>query len=193
MINILFVFVVILFFFSSCAQSELNDVTLLSRGAQIGNSSDASNIINFQNTGTYEDFLLKILTFESDVDPARAAEYKKNYYSHDKVYTYQKVSSPGRVVRDVSGNPESQTLELRDFFTAIGIFSLYNPDSSDPATMFKTMQYSVVNYLGFIGYQFSESDLQALGYYNYARDSGVIPYIISTWMSRTGRMECVTR
>ena len=125
---------------------------------------------------TYADFLTAIRTFESSIDPKRALWYAANY-NNPTVQPYQKVEYPGRVIRDDKGNPEVSTTSIKGYFEKIGVDKLYTPGSVDPR-MFYKMQYSVINFLGFVGYQFSEQDLWALGYYTNYDQSG-LPKIYS--------------
>ncbi len=124
--------------------------------------------------GTYKDFLNALRTFESSIDPGQAAFYTKNY-NNPKAVTYQQVVSPGRVIRDNDGHPEVETTSVKRYFEKLGIDQLYIPGSADP-NMFVKMQYSVTNFLGFIGYQFSEQDLWVLGYYTHYDAEGLREY-----------------
>ncbi len=117
---------------------------------------------------TYTEFLEAVLTFESSIDPKMAAEYKD-----PTAIEYQKVEKnseenyiPGRVVRNASGNYLTETTSYKTYFHKIGVDHLYIPGSPSPE-MFKKMQYAVINFLGFVGYRFSELDLQILGYYEH--------------------------
>ncbi len=78
-----------------------------------------------------------------------------------------KVEYPGRVVGDVeTGKPiELHNLTIAEYFKSIGISHLYSP--TDPSHNWRQMQATVTNYLGFVGFQFQESDLQDLGYYKF--------------------------
>lgn len=115
---------------------------------------------------TYEDFIDAVWAYESSIDPARRDYYDDNW--NTPVTDYPEVEYPGRVVRDpATGEPvQKKNLTIEEYFTAIGIVELY--DSRDPDIPWKRIQAAVTNYLGFIGFQFQESDLQALGYYKYA-------------------------
>ncbi len=124
--------------------------------------------------GTYDDFLTAVRTFESSIDPKQAAYYAENYNNPNAI-KYSQVEYPGRVIRDYkTGKPLSSITSIKGYFKKIGVDHLYDPKSTDP-NMFKLMQYSVTNYLGFIGYQFSEQDLHDLGYYNYHKDAQGLP------------------
>ncbi len=120
---------------------------------------------------SYQDFLDALRAFESSIDPAQAAYYAKNYHNPHAIQ-YQKVDYPGRVVRDQHGNPEVETTSVQRYFQKLGIDHLYTPGSTDPK-MFHRMQYSVLNFLGFVGYQFSEQDLWSLGYYTHFDAEGL--------------------
>ncbi len=122
---------------------------------------------------TYDDFLEAIMTFESSIDPAQADYYAENYNTPNAVH-YQRVEYPGRVLRDINGNTVSVGMSIKQYFDTIGVGDIYVRGSKDPE-MFKQMQYSTTNYLGFIGYQFSESDLWDLGYYTNYTDIPVPP------------------
>ena len=112
---------------------------------------------------TYDDFLTAIRTFESTIDPKNAQYYADNYDNPSAV-PYPKVEYPGRVIRDNQGDPEKSTTSVKRYFQKIGVDHLYTKGTTDPE-VFKKMQYAVINYLGFVGYQFSEQDLWVLGYY----------------------------
>ena len=117
------------------------------------------------NHGDYTDFLTAIRTFECSIDP-KDADYYDKHYEDDKAVTYQQVEYPGRVIRDKNGVPLHSTTSIKGYFIKLGIDKLYTRGSSDPE-MFRQMQYAVMNYLGFVGYQFSEHDLWDLGYYSH--------------------------
>jgi len=132
---------------------------------------------------SYDDFLTAIRIFESSIDPALAAWYTQNYNTPGTV-TYQDVEYPGRVVRDSTGQTTSSPASVKQYFARIGVDSLYTPGSSDPK-MFRQMQYHVINYLGFVGYQFSEQDLWDLNYYTHYDTAGLPMYYadvpVSNW------------
>ena len=116
---------------------------------------------------TYDDFIDAVWAFESDIDPAQQSRYNENWNNPVAGY-YPTVTSPGRVVRDkTTGEPvkSAQQLTYQQLFAAIGLKDLYDPN--DPNPDWKTIQASVVNYLGFVGFQFQESDLNDLGYYTF--------------------------
>ncbi|MCY4304843.1 MAG: hypothetical protein OXC62_08735 [Aestuariivita sp.] len=117
-------------------------------------------------TKSYDNFINKLWAFESDVDPAKQAWYNENW-TKPVAGTYPLVSYPGRVKRDPkTGEPlESGPLTVQQLFFAIGLKDFYDP--SDPSPDWKTIQSNVINYLGFVGFQFQESDLNDLGYYNF--------------------------
>ncbi len=133
--------------------------------------------------GSYEDFLTALRTFESSIDPTQAQYYKDNY-NNPLAMSYQKVETdatgaliPGRVVRDDNGHPLIETTSIKKYFEKIGVDDLYNPDTATYDT-FITMQYSVINFIGFVGYQFSEQDLWVLGYYTHYDDTGLKEYYV---------------
>ncbi|MGO4743241.1 hypothetical protein [Serratia quinivorans] len=120
---------------------------------------------NKYNHGDYTDFLTAIRTFECSIDPLEA-NYYDAHYEDDKAVSYQQVEYPGRVIRDKDGVPLLSTTSIKGYFIKLGIDKYYTRGSSDPE-MFRKMQYAVMNYLGFVGYQFSEHDLWDLGYYHH--------------------------
>lgn len=133
--------------------------------------------------GDYTDFLTAIRTFECSIDPLDA-DYYDQHYDDQQAVTYQQVESPGRVVRSKSGAPLVSTTSIKDYFIKLGVDKFYIRGSGDPA-MFRTMQYAVMNYLGFVGYQFSEHDLWDLGYYTHYDSNGLPMYYsdvdVSNW------------
>ncbi len=125
----------------------------------------ASNTVLVQQK-TYDDFINDVWKFESSIDPAKQQWYNENW-NKPVAGSYPLVLYPGRVVRDPStGDPiQLHNLTVETYFRIIGIADLYSP--SDPNPDWKKIQASVINYLGFVGFQFQESDLVALGYYKY--------------------------
>ena len=117
---------------------------------------------------TYADFIRRVWAFESDIDPAKQSYYNDNW-TKPVEDPYPKVTSPGRVVRDPStGDPvQSGPLTVQEFFEVIGLKDLYDPSDKNPK--WANMQSNVINYLGFVGFQFQESDLNDLGYYNFSQ------------------------
>lgn len=114
---------------------------------------------------SYDEFIDAVWAFESDIDPTKQDYYNENW---DKpvVKEYPKVEYPGRVIRDNDGNPEmDHNLTIEEFFKVIGIGDLYSP--SDPNPDWKLIQSNVINYLGFVGFQFQSSDLVDTGYYEF--------------------------
>ena len=137
-------------------------------------SKRSSALPTLPDDKTYADFLEKILAGESSIDPNDAFKYFLAFTEPDSHYpftTYPIVEEPGRVLRFSDGTFQSIDLGIEGYFNAIGVLDLYDVNTPYDLNMLKKMQYNVINYLGFIGYQFSESDLQVLGYYNYARDA----------------------
>lgn len=115
---------------------------------------------------TYDEFINDLWAYESSVDPDKQEYYNTNW-NNPVIDSYPQVEYPGRVIRDGdTGNPKEQyNLTIEQYFSAIGIVDLYDPTELSPD--WKKIQASVVNYLGFVGFQFQESDLQTLGYYNF--------------------------
>ncbi len=117
--------------------------------------------------GSYDDFIAALYIRETTINPADAAEYAKNYNTPVQNLNYYQVEKPGRVVRQQNGDPTpTQNLTYKQYFNAIGVDNIYVPGSTD-AEMFRKMQGATINFLGFAGFQFSEQDVQVLGYYNY--------------------------
>ena len=127
----------------------------------------------YQSKGTYDDWINVIWAFESSIDPSQQHYYNTNW--NVPSVDYQKVLYPGRVVRDpATGEPIIvKNMTIQQYFETIGVAHLYNPSNPNPP--WKQMQASVVNYLGFVGFQFQESDLADLGYYEYRRTPAYIP------------------
>lgn len=115
---------------------------------------------------SYDDFINTVWKFESDIDPAKQSYYNENW--NKPIGSYPEVTSPGRVVRsNATGEPIiRENMTEKDFFTAFGIVNMYYPGIPNPN--WKAIQSTVTNYLGFVGFQFQESDLHDLGYYDYA-------------------------
>ena len=132
----------------------------------LGNSAGTANAKSsepHEPSKSYEDFIDAVWAFESDIDPSQQDYYNKNWNT-PVVDEYPKVSSPGRVIRDEKGDPVmDHDLTIEQLFDVIGIGELYHP--SDPNPDWKLIQSNVINYLGFVGFQFQESDLVDLGYY----------------------------
>lgn len=116
---------------------------------------------------TWEDFIETVWAFESSIDPSKQSFYEANW---DKpvLDPYPLVYAPGRVVRNYgTGDPAmSEALTVSEYFEAIGVAEFFNRGA--PLTEWDNIQSKVTNYLGFVGFQFQESDLHDLGYYNYA-------------------------
>jgi hypothetical protein len=111
--------------------------------------------------GTFADFLAKLLTFESGIDPEKFAGYVSEYES--PVMRYPRVSSPGRVIRErQSGSYRFEPMTVAAYFKTLGVNHLFDPAS--PACI-PAMQYASTNVLGFVGYQFGEAALIAGGSY----------------------------
>jgi hypothetical protein len=153
-----------------------------SQAAQEG--LELSSEVDISSAGTYEDFLNAILIRESTIDPAQSAYYTKNF-NVPNAQEYPKVDYPGRVVRDNNGDPVDAEFSIKEYFAAINVLQFFHPGDTD-INDFHKMQGATTNYLGFIGFQFSEQDAHVLGYYNYALDSNNYPiYYVdvpnSTW------------
>ncbi len=118
------------------------------------------------NGKTYDDFINAVWVFESSIDPSQQSFYDENWNKPTSI-SYPEVDYPGRVKRDPStGKPiQASNLTVQEYFTAIGLASLYDPTA--PSHDWRKIQAAVINYLGFVGFQFQESDLQVLGYYTY--------------------------
>ena len=112
-----------------------------------------------------------------------AQEYHDKYNDPNAIQ-YPKVDSPGRVMRDKNGNYVYANMSYKEYFDTIGVGDIYVLGSTDPE-MFKKMQYSVINFLGFVGYQFSEQDVWFLNYYEHLDAAGYRKYYVdvpnSTW------------
>ncbi|GLX79786.1 hypothetical protein tinsulaeT_31260 [Thalassotalea insulae] len=115
--------------------------------------------------GGVQDFLDSVRNFESGINPYLADFYAQNL--NNPVYTYAKVTAPGRLVRDcATGSMVSEPTTINEFFTKLGIDDIYNPATPNDAQMFKQMQYNSMNAWGFVGYQLGEAVLIDSGYYS---------------------------
>ncbi len=113
---------------------------------------------------SYDDFIDVLWAYESDIDPSQQNYYNQNW--NNSVASYPEVVYPGRVVRDSDGNPVTRSaITIKELFDTIGIGELYDP--KDPNPDWKLIQSNVINYLGFVGFQFQESDLVDTGYYKF--------------------------
>jgi hypothetical protein len=111
--------------------------------------------------GAFEDFLAKLLAFESGIDPAKFETYVRDYES--PIIRYPRVHSPGCVIRDAeSGGYRFETMTVANYFRTLGVDHFFDPRS--PACI-QAMQYASTNVLGFVGFQFGEAALIAGGYY----------------------------
>lgn len=125
-------------------------------------AAEAKRHVSGQPGKTYEDFIDAVWAFESDIDPTKQDYYNENW-NNPVVDEYPQVLIPGWPIRDNDGNPVMEhDLTIEQFFQVIGIGDLYHP--SDPNPDWQLIQSNVVNYLGFVGFQFQESDLVDLGY-----------------------------
>ncbi|WP_102402844.1 hypothetical protein [Vibrio sp. 10N.261.55.A7] len=145
-------------------------LTQIAKSAALIFAVTTSSNIMAESRKTYEDFIDVLWTFESSIDSSKQAYYDINWNT-EVVDSYPKVTFPGRVVRDPNtGKPiQEEHLTIKEYFTSIGIADLYDP--KQPTHDWKKIQAAVTNYLGFIGFQFQESDLQVLGYYNFETES----------------------
>ena len=115
--------------------------------------------------GSFQDFLNTLRAFESGIDPAKAEFYKQNLDA--PILRYAKVVAPGLPVRDpATGSLIIEPTTVNQYFTKLGLNTIYNPNAADQAEMFKTMQYSSLNAWGFIGYQLGEALMIDTGYYS---------------------------
>ncbi len=115
--------------------------------------------------GSFQDFLNTLRAFESGIDPAKAEFYKTNL--NNPVYTYAKVSVPGTPVRNTTtGSLIPEPTTINQYFTKLGLNTIYDPNSANAAAMFTAMQYKSLNAWGFIGYQLGEALMIDTGYYS---------------------------
>jgi len=95
-------------------------------------------------SGSFQNFLDQMRSFESGIDPAKASFYQQNL--DNPVYNYAQVTAPGEIVRNpVTGSMVSEPTTIREFFTKLGVISLYNETATDQAAMFRQMQYNSLN------------------------------------------------
>lgn len=117
------------------------------------------------STGGMQEFLDSLRNFESGINPALSQFYLDNL--DNPVYTYAKVTKPGRLVRDcATGSMVQEPTTIRQYFTKLGLGSIYNENTPHDPGMFKLMQYSSMNAWGFVGYQLGEAVLIDGGYYS---------------------------
>lgn len=116
---------------------------------------------------TWDGFIHAVWAFESSIDPSQQAFYEANW-NNPVMDPYPLVEFPGRVIRNpATGDPEmSEKLTVEQYFEAIGVADLF--DHGTATISWEYIQSQVTNYLGFVGFQFQESDLYDLGYYKYA-------------------------
>ncbi|WP_226971043.1 hypothetical protein [Vibrio navarrensis] len=94
-----------------------------------------------------QSFLDALRNFESGINPALADFYLQNL--DNPVYTYAQVTSPGRLVRDCStGSMLSEPTTISQFFTKLGVDTIYNPLTPTDAEVFRQMQYNSMNAWG---------------------------------------------
>ena len=156
--------VLLLFIFIACEQEGLQKSLNTTVTATVVKQVISDSISLQQKS--YDDFINTVWKFESSIDPAKQQWYNKNWNRPVK-HSYPAVLYPGRVVRDpATGDPiQLHNLTIQEYFKIIGIIDMYDP--SDPNPNWREIQASVINYLGFVGFQFQESDLVVLGYYKY--------------------------
>ncbi|WP_064607856.1 carbohydrate-binding protein [Photobacterium sp. J15] len=119
----------------------------------------------YASNGGMQDFLDSLRDFESGINPNLSTFYHDNL--DNPVYTYAKVTKPGRLVRDCStGVMVSEPTTIKQFFQKLGIDDIYNPATPHNKDMFRSMQYNSMNAWGFVGYQLGEAVLIDAGYYS---------------------------
>ncbi|AJR07869.1 sugar-binding protein [Photobacterium gaetbulicola] len=119
----------------------------------------------FASQGGMQDFLDALRDFESGINPNLSTFYAENL--DNPVYTYAKVTKPGRLVRDCStGVMVSEPTTINQFFQKLGIDGIYNPNTPHDPEMFRQMQFNSLNAWGFVGYQLGEAVLIDAGYYS---------------------------
>ena len=137
-------------------------LAMFSHSAQ---DADAESLGTLEPSKSYEEFIDAVWAYESDIDPSQQDYYNENW-NKPVVKEYPRVRHPGRVVRDANGNPVmAHDLTIEELFNVIGIGDLYSP--TDPSPNWKLIQSNVINYLGFVGFQFQSSDLVDTGYYEF--------------------------
>lgn len=125
----------------------------------------AASVSAQASNGGIQDFLDSLRDFESGINPALADFYLQNL--NNPVYTYAKVSAPGKMVRDCTTGsmiPEPTTID--EFFTKLGVDQFYDSNTPYDAQMYRDMQYNSLNAWGFVGYQLGEALLIDTGYYS---------------------------
>ncbi len=106
-------------------------------------------------------FLSHLLSVESGIEPAKFDWYRDNWQL--PAIDYWRVESPGRLWRDPkTGAGVRERITIAEYFRRLGVEQLFDPN--EPGCLL-VMQYQVINPWGFVGYQFGESLLIDLGYY----------------------------
>ena len=112
----------------------------------------------------FDQFLAELLSTETGIFPSKFNWYVENL--NKPVVRSVRVTAPGRVFRDRTGQIETECISVRAYFTNLGVFDLFDPH--DPRCL-RLMQYRAINALGFVGYQIGEGALIDSGYYIPAR------------------------
>ncbi len=113
------------------------------------------------NTKALVPFLDRLLTFESGIDIKSHDFYVDNFY--EEVINYPQVSQPGYPKRDkISGKLQFKKMTVQEYFHSLGVLHLFNPEDKNSLI---NMRFSVINCLGFVGYQLGEAILITTGYY----------------------------
>lgn len=110
---------------------------------------------------TYNNFLQDLLSYESGIKEDLFDYYINNFDKN--IINYPLVMTPGIPIRNpLNGNPIFTKQTIKQYFESLGVINLFDKKNKN---CIKNMQYSSINYLGFIGYQFGEAILIKLGYY----------------------------
>ena len=120
---------------------------------------------SWASTTGVQSFLDNLRNFESGINPELAQFYVENL--NNPVYTYARVSAPGKMIRDCStGSMIPEPTTINEFFTKLGVDHFYNANTPNDPQMYRNMQYNSLNAWGFIGYQLGEAVLIDSGYYS---------------------------
>jgi hypothetical protein len=108
-----------------------------------------------------DEFLDKLLSYESGIDPEKAPVYRENFYS--PAVWYWDVKAPGELIRDAaSGEGRRSLISYSEYFSRLDVPMTMGQIT--PAHL-RLARFGVVNPWGFIGSQIGEALLIETGHY----------------------------
>lgn len=111
--------------------------------------------------GNFEDFLFKLRTYESGINPEKFDWYIDNL--NKPTINYPQTDNSGRAIRDCdTGEILYKYTTIKEYFASLRVKHLFDTSNKNSLTL---MQYKVINPLGFVGYQVGEAILISTGYY----------------------------